>query len=1227
VKSTGALWTVTLWCIAPVLAGELAERLDAPLLFVKRHPYFSDHIYDDYYTWHPGGGIYVIENPWSPEEQQDVRAVIDPTTKETLGEGVYRDPDVSWDGKRVLFSFKGSKDGDTSIYEIGVNGRGLRRLTNPATNCVKSCTEQPPPRALGKGSHDISPAYLPDGRIVFTSTRQGSRVPCFNSESDNLHVMNADGSGLRTITVNNVTEFDPSVMPDGRILYGRWEYVDKTALYMQSLWTCNPDGTGETAFFGNNMAKPTAFLDARPVPGSHLVVAALTPHNGQSVGAIAMIDTRLGKNGLHAMTNFTPEYPTEMDQGLRRGPCDPWPLDANTVLIANNATNFKHGVIQIISRDGRREVIHSETNISCYSPMLVKARARPPAIPPAAKPGEPGRFFVQDVYEGLEGVKRGEVTHLRIVEETARISGIPDGGRWWNQAFLVSWQGSYTVKNFLGVVPVYEDGSAYFEAPPGRALYFQALDREGRMVQSMRTFVQAVPGVTRSCVGCHESKATAAGAGRATLSSARRTTHIDSETLVGMPRRRGEDTDALPIALRHSPARPQPERWGSGFLDYPITIQPILDRHCVSCHGGERGIEGGIDLTGGWTWAFSISYETLLKNTLAGFLNCVNEAVKTSEILPPRTHGSGAAPLTKLISKPHANYTPQLTRAERAAVLAWMDGNGNYYGTWNWSDTATTDAILSAGTAVAEVMQRAGCVKCHEAKAGNDWINLQSPDLSRVLRAPLDASAPLGLGWCRERKAAAPWPLVKQPASQPPDVFKPHHSSKRDANGLPLVTFASNTNAFYREMLVAIQRARHEALASPRVDMPGATLHPGECRQLVAVGLPETPLMLRADVEPDGVVRLSWPQSAEWIGVTFEVHRRAVPVFKYDALTRIGATPAFAFSDFDAVGGEQHYAIVPVGGDGQRGAAVQATVTVPPLTAPARITGLTARGAPGEVHLEWDAPATFGARFDILRAKAGGDFEKLTAKSIATPFFTDTDAADGSTYRYAVRAVSRRGTESDLSGTVTATALPESREPIFVAAFQTGVDAAVSGGGVSKGKLVGAAKVEGEALDLRQGGHVTFPHRAEFDLRPRISVECWVKLEEAGDIPVIVSCGAYSSAGWFLQKFGKGWRWHVGGLNCDGGTPALGEWTHLLATCDGQRARLFQNGVEVASERGMANRTLWSGSLYVGQYGAETAPKFQTRGQIAGLKIHRRAVPAADAALAAREVPSGRRNL
>ncbi|GAF89184.1 unnamed protein product, partial [marine sediment metagenome] len=280
---------------------------------------------------------------------------------------------------------------------------------------------------------------------------------------------------------------------------------------------------------------------------------------------------------LQAIVNFDhPDNPT-YDRGES---CEPWPLSEDVVLYSGRPEKHKYNAIMITDRSRRPVVVHGDPNIDCHSPMLVKPRPRPPALAAGRESQQTtGRFFVQDIYRGLSGVERGEVKWLRVIEETSRVSGTPGGA--YNQTFLVSAALAFSVKDFLGIVPVQPDGSAYFEVPSGRALYFQALDAEGRLVQSMRTFVQAAPGVTRSCIGCHEYKYGAAAA------------------------------RTPPKAYGREPDRPQPESWGSGFVDYPSMVQPLLDKHCVKCHGGEEGIAAGLDLSGGWTEHFSISYENL----------------------------------------------------------------------------------------------------------------------------------------------------------------------------------------------------------------------------------------------------------------------------------------------------------------------------------------------------------------------------------------------------------------------------------------------------------------------------------------------------------------------------------------------------------------------------------------------------------------------------------------
>ncbi|HOD82506.1 MAG: translocation protein TolB [Planctomycetes bacterium ADurb.Bin126] len=1138
--------------------------LDAPLLLVKQHPYYAAHIYDTYYCWHPGGGIYILDNPDRPSESK-MRPVIDATTKNTLGAGVYRDPDVHWDAGKIVFAYKPTAPGMTNIYEIALDNSNLCRLTE------------------SEAFHDIGPCYLGDDRIVFTSTRPKARVPCFNSGVDTLHVMNGDGSGLHSISVNNVTEFDPSIMPDGRVLYGRWEYVDKTALYMQSLWTANPDGTGETAFYANNMAKPTAVLDARAMPGGRQVVASLTPHNGQPVGAIGIIDPECDKNTPDAIENLTPEYPALMDQGLATGPSEPCPLTDEDVLITTNALGG-HGTIQLIDRAGCRELVASDPEISCFSPMLVKPRSRPPVLQNHAEPlghtNSPGSFLVTDIYQGLTGVERGTIKYLRVTEETARTSEVPPGGRWWNQAFLVSWQGAYIVKNFLGVVPVEEDGSVCFEAPAGRALYFSALDAEGREVQRMRTFVQAAPGVTRSCIGCHEHKQSAPP-----QSAGRR------------------------LALASPPRKLRPESWGSGFLDYPTMVQPVLDRHCATCHGGKGGIAGGLDLTGGWTWAFNISYETLLKNDLAGFIRCNNADVSSSVIHPPRTIGSGAAKLGQVLASGHKDRIGKLTRADRDLIMAWMDGNSNYYGTWDHTPHAVCNALLGARARLAAAMRKAGCTKCHaDGHIGNDWVNLAQPELSRILRAPLaKTDGGLGLAWCRNRKAPAGLPLVDQ-RQLPPDRFHPREWPKSDREGEPVIGFASTDDPNYVALLDVIRSTRALALTQPRVDMPGAQVIPGICRAQAPIPLPDPLPGLQAAVHGDATVELTWPRAADTIGLVFEVHRGPAADFAPTVETRVCETTRFAYSDALAPEGRQHYALVLVSGK-QASSPIRASVDVPPLPPVPAPQKVAATGSPGEVMLTWSAPHS-DLLFNIYRSADGKTFNKVTSEPLAGGVFTEPGEPNVKVF-YRVTSLDRRLRESGPSVVVSAAAKAESREPVLVASFFAET-AAAAGDQKLSGKVQGTVHVADKALALG-GGHVRFETPLA-DLRERMSVECWIKLDGGGSMPVILACGAYNRDGWFIQRFQGRWRFYCAGSSADGGQAQMGKWTHLVATYDGRHARLYENGRPVAAVEA-GNRTPHRGPLIVGQY-SSPADSFDVRGQMAGLKIYHRVLSAKDATAA-----------
>ncbi len=1180
----------------------MRKLLDAPLLFAKRHSYSGIHIYDTYYKWPPGGGgIYVVENPAAPRAEWKIRTVIDSSSENSLGLGVYNDPELSWDATRLLFCFKGEPDGSTSIYEIGVDGSGLRRLTDPRSTLGIY-------KGGHAGQHDVTPSYLPDGRIVFLSTRPSGLVPCANSGVAILHVMNADGSDIHPISVNNVNEFDPAPLPDGRILFGRWEYVDKNALTIQSLWTMNPDGAQETAFFANNMVFPESILDARPVPDSHLIVGTFAKHNSTPRGSIAMVDPRLGKNGPQAIFNLEhPEDPT-FDRG---DSCEPWPLSEDVVLFSGRSAGEKFNSIQIIDRAGHCFVLHSSPEICLHSPMLVKPRPRPPLVRDTIdRNAKTGWFFVQDIYQGLTGIKPGEVKWLRVLEETSRTSERTDGANPYNQTFLISSALAFSAKNFLGMVPVEEDGSAHFEVPAGRAVYLQALDAEGRLIQSMRTFVQAAPGTTRSCVGCHEQK---------------------SSTSVTDQR--------MPPALNRQPSRLVPESWGSGYLDYSAHVQPVLDRHCVRCHGGEEDIAGGMDLSGGWTEHFNISYENLTnrcETQLTAYwisgIDCMNgTALWSSKLFAPRTHGSGSAPLAELLTSGHDGHIPDLPRAERDLLLAWIDTNGVYYGSWD--RTASGCAIKGWSAmrgALTTKMNEAGCLECH-GSAGkityfeSDWVNLENPSNSRILRAPLaEGGEGNGLAWCRHRAVGLERQRVHllwkgyAHAVQPPEAFPRREIVRPDRGGEPVVSFDSTSDQHYRDMLAIIDKARADALVVPRVDMPGAEVLAGTCRIFRLPELGEKPPVLDTTVDDQGIVHLVWGPSAQTIGLEAELHRSSSTRFTPNEDTLLLRTPLFRYTDREAPIGQQQYALVMLSPN-KRGKPAYASVDVPRPLPPQPPGSLTVVPASCIIRLRWQSAPIAPLGYHVYRAKAGTDsFEKITLEPIRTPWYADTDVETDVAYRYIVRSVGRLGVESEPTPPVEGVAQVIS-EPVFEATFDDTLGR-YFGGEEVPAKLHYSAKIANGQLDISRRGHVTFARDGRFELAQPLSVECWVRFTQPGKIPVVLCCGHWQQAGWFVQRLGNTWRWHVGGVDCDGGTPVENRWFHLAATYDGRTARLYEDGKQIGEQTGQFNTAPWPGDLHIGQYGQPTAD-FQVTGHISGVKIYHRPLEAEEISKAALDRP------
>lgn len=208
-----------------------------------------------------------------------------------------------------------------------------------------------------------------------------------------------------------------------------------------------------------------------------------------------------------------------------------------------------------------------------------------------------------------------------------------------------------------------------------------------------------------------------------------------------------------------------------------------------------------------------------------------------------------------------------------------------------------------------------------------------------------------------------------------------------------------------------------------------------------------------------------------------------------------------------------------------------------------------------------------------------------------------------------------------MSEAARAAARPLVREPVFVASLASDATAQLLDGRVAKGRPTGPIQFTDGALDLTRGKHIQFTHLPEFDLRHALTVQCWLRIDQPTQMPVVLACGAYQKSGWFLQRYGRGWRWHLGGVSCDGGSPVVGQWVHLTSVFDGRRAKLYQDGRLVADVPCQPNREAWTGPLCIGQYSTAGQEQYQVNGAVAAVKIYQRAISAEEAAAAHREGP------
>jgi hypothetical protein len=670
-------------------------------------------------------------------------------------EGAVRDPVVDYDGRTIFFSYRKGKSAFYHLYGIHADGTGLRQITDGPFN-------------------DIEPSCLPDGGLVFCSDRCKRFVNCWITPVATLHRCERDGSNLRALSSNIEHDNTPWPLPDGRVLYMRWEYVDRNQNVFHHLWTASPDGTGQMVYFGN-MHPGTAMLDAKPVPGTRQVVASFSPGHGRAehAGYVTLVDPRMGPDHLPSARRVS-----------RNGPIyrDPYPISRDCFLVAADTR------LLVMDGKGRSEVVYalpkSTRKVWLHEPRPLVAHPRERAIPSRTDPSQAlGTFFLGDIYVGrnLPGVERGEIKELLVLEQLPKPVNF-SGGMW-----PISAGGTFTLARVLGTVPVRADGSAYFRAPAMRSLLFVALDKNRRSVKRMHSFTTLQPGENMGCVGCHESRLTPPLA------------HNPRPDAMG----REPDTIATIPGIPSVP-------------DFPRDVQPVLDRHCAKCHNPDT-FRARLDLTGDRTPLFSRAYWSLTRRGL--FSDARNS---TRSNFPPRQIGSANSRLLKYLDGSHHGAKP--TADEQATVWAWIEAGAPYAGTY-----AALGSGMSPVVFPEKVIEKR-CAACHAQPAKKTIAGRKlgyrfggkGPALPLVSSFQHLRDIRAMVGYYKFGQSPTPQSLCNLDRPEKSPLLLAHLAKEAGGWGLGAKpVFANTEDPDYQTILAAIRKAAAKLAEVGRFDMPG----------------------------------------------------------------------------------------------------------------------------------------------------------------------------------------------------------------------------------------------------------------------------------------------------------------------------------------------------------------------------------------------------------------------
>jgi hypothetical protein len=616
--------------------------------------YNGFHHVDEYFghNGRKGGGLFILKDYQGAKTKVDVVAglkVPDGKTNagQTLSSGTFLSPDLSYDGKKIVFAWS---SGGTEkwvaknrfhIFTVDIDGKNLFQVTD--------------------GNYDdMHTAWMPNGRIVFMSTRRGGFGRCHGRQVPTyaMHSVKADGTDLIRLSEHETNEFHPSIGNDGRIIYTRWDYIDRDALAAHHIWFCNPDGSNPRSWGGNysypldtmsggpwtdgrkDGKRPQSEFYARAIPGSPTkYVAVAGPHHGEAYGTIIIRDfSKVDDNRMGQVTKITPDngMPETAENGDENyGPA--FPL-SETQFITSSWNSMI--LLDISTSPPKKTTLYTtaDSNLRPIYGQPVMARTPPPIITEATYQGErwtpavaPATVQIANVYTTDTYGKLpadAKIKSLRIVQVLGKTTWNANDPR-------LGYASQNVAKLSLGTVPVEEDGSVFFEAPIGKLILFHLLDEKGMAVQTMRSATYLHPGENMTCTGCHEDKQAA------------------------------PPTGGTPTASKRAASKMEPEAGRVEPINYARYIKPILTK-CYACHAGKNGAPTDTSYSAqqNYAWWF------------AGDANGNTEAVHGGSRSKPGMVGARGCRMGKaLLNATHqqAQKDGKYTDVEFRTITQWLD--------------------------------------------------------------------------------------------------------------------------------------------------------------------------------------------------------------------------------------------------------------------------------------------------------------------------------------------------------------------------------------------------------------------------------------------------------------------------------------------------------------------------------------------------------------------------